>query len=88
MQVSLVATQFLKFLGHVTIATPQHAIAAHHDGSETDGATVCKFSKVFLVVIDDGKNFVATNPYLIVETVLRFNLNVTNRHEQLLRQFI
>ena len=83
MQMALVTIYLLQLLGHIAIATPKHAVATHHDGTETDAATVGECGQVLLVGVDDDKYLVTAYPYLSAVTILSLHIDATDRHEQM-----
>ena len=69
--------------GHVAIAAPEYAVAAHDDGTETNVTTVGECTKGFLVSVDDGQHFITANPHLGTMTILGLHINVADGHIQM-----
>ena len=86
MQIPLVAVQPLQRRRHIAIAAPQHTVAAHDDGTETDRAAVRKLLKLFFACINDGEYLITANPYLTAMLILSLDFYVAQRHPQMTGQ--
>ena len=86
MQISLTAFYLLQLVGHVAIASPQHAVAPQDDRADAHVSAVGECSKLLFVGIDNGNDFVTANPDLAAIPILGFYLDVADGRVQMAGQ--
>ena len=88
MQVTVVAIYLFQSSGHLTVAAPEHAVAAKDDAREAHTAADCQLAQLLPAGVCHHHHLVASYPILSSIAELGFHLNVAQRFEQIVWQFL
>ena len=88
MQVTVVAIYLFQSSGHLTVAAPEHAVAAKDDAREAHTASLCQLAQLLLAGVCHHHHLVASYPILFSLAELCFHLDAAQRFEQIVWQFL